>query len=161
MDYWKRFFTTENDFWPQKRVWGLFQVLNTRKITPSMSSQLVDCFKKRFSHMWNDFYIATSDKTGTEAMRGPNFATGWALPRCARTAVPPICPSGGAPCFGTFRGMPGCILYTWHLCVVYAQWRIPIRKNRRAHAQRRAGPCGAPFCARKIGFVHPNIILGT
>ena len=102
MDYWKRFFTTENDFWPQKRVWGLFQVLNTRKITPSMSSQLVDCFKKRFSHMWNDFYIATSDKTGTEAMRGPNFTTGWAFPRCARRRV---FVQAGVPLFGTSWGM--------------------------------------------------------
>ena len=148
MDYWKRFFTTENDFWPQKRVWGLFQVLNTRKITPSMSSQLVDCFKKRFSHSEMIFTFPQVIKLVPKPCGGRTL-----LPAGRFRDAP------GAACLFK-RGCPFLVppgvcamcayaavhAYTWHFCPVIADFNT---QNRRAHAQRRAGPCGAPLCPPK------------
>ena len=46
-------------------------------------------------------------------------------------------------------------IYMTFMCRIRAM-ADPNTQNRRAHAQRRAGPCGAPFCARKNRFCSPK-----
>ena len=98
-------------------------------------------------------------------MRGPNFATGWALPRCARTAVPPICPSGGAP----FLAPSGVCAAVYYIHDIY----VPYTRNGGSQYAKSPGTCAAAcgplwrailrpenrFCSPKYHFRHLKLIL--